>query len=494
MKMMPYLTAVILIVLALTVCLPLPSAAFFGSSPETYSTLTEMTDAMAKEMRADLVGRRLYLDREEIRDDQDGASSPFSGVLANELERALSRAGFAFEGQVLDKIRSDEEQRAAAQKADLVDYKVIVGYRRNAGIVKVYVKLRDNKKDTYSSLKKNYEIAIDKLPVETFADTLDNRLAKLASKFAGGWQRQEQLTVFVAPVVESRKKYSSPFAEYVTRKLKALLSGRYTIKVIEETGDMQKLIANRMVKKPTLDMVMSEEYAGADTLMEGNYLRSMRQTINLAVTLKDLNGKILIRAEDDIPYSLIQYSLENDAAEMLSKITDIEHESSGRVIRISTIKGGDYQVFREGEIVRFTLQVAKPLYVYVYNINPNAEVSLLYPKAGEPESSKAAGITYSIPDSNDSWEIKVEPPFGTDAVKVFASDRKLPLPTVNNQVASRSFQGGTRTLKQVEKTQSELVTRKMINGHDLVDWYRGVTASLGAPLFESTVYVETRAK
>ena len=147
MKMMPYLTAVILIVLALTACLPPPSEAFFGSSPETYSTFTEMTDAMAKEMRADLVGRRLYLDREEIRDDQDGASSPFSGLLANELERALSRAGFVFEGQVLDKVRSDEEQRAAAQKADLVDYKVIVGYRRNAGIVKVYVKLRDNKKD-----------------------------------------------------------------------------------------------------------------------------------------------------------------------------------------------------------------------------------------------------------------------------------------------------------------------------------------------------------
>ncbi|MEI6703078.1 MAG: hypothetical protein WCL71_06020, partial [Deltaproteobacteria bacterium] len=335
MKMIPHLTAVIIIALALSVYLPPPSEAFFGSSPETYDTLTDMTDAMAKEIRADFVGRSLYLDREEIRDDQDGTSSLFSGLLANELERALSRAGFVFEGQVLDKVRSDEEQRAAAQKADLVDYKVIVDYRKNAGTIQVYVKLRDNKKDmAYRSLKKNYAIAIDKLPTDTFADTLDNRLAKLASKFAGGWQRQEQFTVFVAPVVDSRKKYSSPFAEYVTRKFKSLLSGRYTIKVIEETGDMQKLIADRLVKKPTLDMVMSEEYAGAKTLMEGNYLRSTGQTIHLVVTLKDLNGKILIRTEDHIPYSLIQYSLDNDAAETLSKITDIEHESSTKVVRI----------------------------------------------------------------------------------------------------------------------------------------------------------------
>jgi len=489
------LTVINAAILALTLFLATPSQAFFGLSSDGYATLTEMTDAIAKEMSTDFAGRRLYLDREEIRDAQDGSVSSLSGLLANELERALSRTGFVFEGQILDKARSDEELRAAALKADLVDYKIIVNYRRSADKVQVYVKLRDNKKDmAYRSLKENYEIAVNKLPAETFADTLDNRLIKLAGKFAGGWQKQEQLTVFVTPVVESRKKYSSPFAEYVTRKLKAFLSGRYTIKVIEETQDMQKLVADRLVKKPSLDKVMSDEYAGADTLMEGSYLRGIRQSINLAITLKDLNGKILIRAEDDIPYSLIQYSLENDAAEALSRITDIEHESSGGVVRISTIKGGDYQVFRAGEIVRFTLQVAKPLYVYVYNINPDAEVSLLYPKAGEPESSKTPGIIYSIPDSSDSWEIKVEPPFGTDAVKVFASDRKLPLPRVDNQVASRSFQGGARSLARVDKTRSDLATRKMINGRDLVDWYKGVAASLGAPLFESTVYVETRAK
>ncbi len=487
-----------MVALVLAAALPSPSLAFFGSSGDGYDSLTDLADAMAKEMKSDLTGTRLFLEREEIRDEQDGSSSPFSALLANEFERALSRAGFVFEGQLPEKARGAEEQRAAAMKSDmsdLADYKIVVSYRKVADKIQVYVKLRDNKKDmTYRSLKQNYEIPVNKLPAETFADTLDNRLSKLASRFAGGVQRQQQLTVFVTPVLESRKKYSSPFAEYVTRRLKSLLSDRNSIKIIEESRDMQKLMTDHVVKKPTLDMVMSEEYAGAESVLEGSYLRGTQKTINLAVTLKGLNGKILVRAEEDIPYALIQYSLENDAAEALSRITDIEHESPNRIIRISTIKGGDYQVFREGEIVRFTLQVTKPLFVYVYNINTNAEVSLLYPKAGEAEYAKKPGVIYSIPDSSDSWEIKVEPPFGTDAVKVFASDRRLPLPALNNQIASRSFKGGTRSLVRTEKTQGELATQKMINGHDLVDWYKGIAASAGVPLYESTVYVETRPR
>ena len=495
---MKFLKYSAIIVLLLTAALDSPSQAFFGSSTESYENMAELADAIGQEMKSDLTGRHLYLDREEIRDDLDGSSSPVSGLLANELERALSRAGFVFEGQMPTKGRSGGDQRTStvtADLADLADYNVVVSYRTSADKLQVHIKLRDNKKGmTYRSLKQNYEIAISKLPAGILADTLDNRLLKLASRITGVLQKQEQLTVFVTTVLESKKKYSSPFAEYVSLKFKAFLSERSYIKVLEENQDLPKLTAKGMVKKPSLDTAMSDEYAGADAVLEGSYLRGTRQSLNLAITLKGLNGKTLARAEDDIPYSLISYSLENDAAETLSMITDIEHESSNGAIRISTIKGGDYQVFREGEVVRFTLQAKKPLYVYVYNINSNAEVSLLYPKAGAPEIVKSPGIIYSLPDSSDSWEIKVEPPFGTDAVKVFASDHRLPIPSVDDQIASRSFSGGTRSLARIEKIQGELAARKIINGHDLVDWYKGVATSAGVQLYESTVYVETRPK
>jgi hypothetical protein len=191
---------------------------------------------------------------------------------------------------------------------------------------------------------------------------------------------------------------------------------------------------------------------------------------------------------------LIQYSADNDAAETLAQIADTEHESGGETVRISSTKGGAYQVFSEGEIVSFRLQVSRPLYLYVYDINPKGEVNLLYPKAGEPESPKLSGLIHTLPEESDNWVIRVEPPFGTDAVKVFASNRKLPLPKISEYVAARSFIGKTRSLKRVEIVQKQLVSQPAINGRDLVDYYKGIARKTGAALFESTVYIETRGK
>ena len=155
---------------------------------------------------------------------------------------------------------------------------------------------------------------------------------------------------------------------------------------------------------------------------------------------------------------------------------------------------GGIRCFRKGETVSFIIQVTRPLFVYVYDINPNGEVSLLYPKIGEAEQPKQPGLVYTLPDVSDSWEIKVEAPFGKDAVKIFASDRRLPIPGINQQMASRSFNNGTRSLNRVDKVQKELASQSSINGRDIVDYYKGQAARTGAALYESTVYVETRPK
>ena len=62
MKFLKYGAVIILI---LTAALYSPSQAFFGSSTESYETLAELADAMAKEMKSDLAGNRLSLNREE---------------------------------------------------------------------------------------------------------------------------------------------------------------------------------------------------------------------------------------------------------------------------------------------------------------------------------------------------------------------------------------------------------------------------------------------
>ena len=480
----PIVPMLLVCVTLLSLFAPSPAQALFGfgsgteaATPAAYDTLAEMTDAMAREMKEGHAGMglRLYLDREDIREDREVRDVPFAGMLVNELERALSRVGYTFEGHSIDQ----------------ADYALTVSYHRSSGDVIVYLKLNGTKNDSYRNLKGTYRIAQDKLPADCFTETLDAKLERLTRKVAQGWHRAGSLSIAVNPVVEARKKYSSPFSEYATRKLKASLSDTPYFRIIEDKPSTAKA-ATRSITKDTSIAGADALLAGADAVLDGVYLRG-RDTVSMSVSLKDRTGSILADGEENIPSGLIPFSLDNDAAETLAQIADTEHERSGTV-RISTVKGGNYQVFREGETVSFTIQVSKPLYVYIYDINPDGEVSLLFPRQGDPEQPRQPGIIYTIPEMNDSWEIKVEPPFGKDAVKVFASDRRLPFPAISDKVASRSFTGGTRALVRVDTLQQELVSQEQINGRDLVDWYKGSAARLGVQLYESTVYVETRAK
>lgn len=451
-------------------------SAFFGSSE--YSSLSELADGIASEMKDSHAGKSLYLDRDDIRDSADGSVYPFSVSLANELERALSRAGFGFESRSID-------------RADLA---LSVSFHKTADSVRVYLKLKNLRQDlAYRALKGNYELARNKLPSDSFIESLDNRIDKLAVKVAGGWQRATPLKLFVTPMVESRRKYSSPFAEYVTRKIKARLATDMTLKLVEEKPVMTKLASTRSISPAGSALEAGEAaFAGADALLESTYLRGAR-AVSVAVKIKGVDGSVKVFAEETIPEELVQHSMENDAADALATMADTEHEQGGGMISIATTKGGRHQVFHDGEIVQFNIRTGKPLFLYVYDINPNGDATLLYPKIGEPESQRRPGINHLIPDDKDPWEIRVEPPYGTDAVKVFASEKRLPLPRISDQTASKSFSGGTRALKRVE-VQAELSRQNVINARDLVDYYKGVAARMKMPLYESTVYVETRGK
>lgn len=463
----------------LTLCIIMliffPSYALSGDSK--YANLSELADGIAAEMKESHAGKSLYLDREDIRDSDDGSVYPFSSNLANELERALSRAGFGFVSRGID-------------HADLA---LAASFHKTTDSVRVYLKLKNLKRDSaYRALKESYELFRAGLPTDSFTESLDSRIDKLAGKVTGGWQRATPLKLFVAPMVESRRKYSSPFAEYVTSKLKARLAGDQNLRIVEEKPVMAKVAATRSISPAGSALESGEAaFAGADALLEATYLRGAR-AVSVTVKVKGIDGTVKVFAEETIPEELIQHSMENDAADTVATLADTENEQTGGMIAIATTKGGRHQIFHDGEIVQFNVRTGKPLYLYIYDLNPKGEATLLFPKAGEAESPRRPAINHLIPDDKDSWEIKVERPYGTDAVKVFACEKKLPIPRISDQTASRSFSSGTRALASRDKVQAELAVQTVINARDLVDYYKGVAARLTVPLYESTVLVETR--
>jgi len=116
---------------------------------------------------------------------------------------------------------------------------------------------------------------------------------------------------------------------------------------------------------------------------------------------------------------------------------------------------------------------------------------------GETEILRKPGIKYKIPEESaqggGSFTVQTKGPFGIDVNKLFASDRKLPLPKLDKNMPSRSFNGTTRNGDR-QNIQTDLGRSQAINPVDLVDYYRGVAAKKGAKLYETSIFVETRPK
>ena len=94
----------------------------------------------------------------------------------------------------------------------------------------------------------------------------------------------------------------------------------------------------------------------------------------------------------------------------------IDTEMKNDVIMLGTIKGDADPVFYAGESIQFKLQVSKPMYVYLFDIDKEGKVHLLY-DSGKPLQPQK---NYVVPSSDADWEIVVEAPFGREAVKAFA--------------------------------------------------------------------------
>lgn len=189
---------------------------------------------------------------------------------------------------------------------------------------------------------------------------------------------------------------------------------------------------------------------------------------------------------------MIPYSTLNQAAGTLAMVADVAGQGSQKLVKLNTTKGDRFQVYRAGEKVQFLIQVARPLYVYLYGINTKNEVTLLYPGPDQRARALPSGTIHAVPGDHESWEIVVGPPFGTDVVKLFASEAPLPVPTISDKTTAKSFSGGTRTLVQRPVVQRQLALQKVINGFDLVDYYKGSAAALGLTLYEDSLFVQTR--
>ena len=467
MKRSVFLTYIILLCFFV---IPKASFAFWG-----YSSLSRLTNAAAGDLKEKVGIKKVHLEIDLIMDTKTGETSNLSTYLVNEFEASFSNAGLSL---------VDDPENS--------DFIINSGYQRSEGVVTIFVKFRSKDGSSYNSLM--YKIKEEKLPADCFIDSIETKAYKLANKIV---QNQRGLIIFVNPIVKADVKFSSPFSDYMTQKIKNNMITWGENQIISEKPKIAKLSNTRGLKRKvkTMKNIASSDayFTGASAVIEGKYYENADDVI-ISLSLKDLNGLILATTDETIDKSIINMSLKNPDAEKISMIADVTNELHGDMVKISTTKGSQFQVYYSGESIRFNILVGQPLYVYIYSINSKKEVDLLYPYEGDSSRLLMPNNLYTLPAEEDDWEIVVEKPFGLDIVKVFASDKQLPVPSFDANIASRSFEGSTRALRQRKKAQADLSQQKIINHLDLVDFYKGVSQSLNAHLYEDSIFVETKER
>lgn len=440
-----------------------------------FTKLSDLVTTTARKLALETNAKKVLLYRSDIIDSVTGETcNPFSVYLRDALEAGFSHQGF---------IMVDDEGDA--------DLRVRASYRRDGALVRVFIKYWWGADDKYNSLAQR--IRADRLPMDAFAENLDVKMKCLVGRLL---QERRMQKIMVNPLLEANDKYASEFSNFLTLKIKTAITEHGMNELVAEKPARRVIARTRglVAAKKVKNLQTSDAaIAGADAVLEGVYFKSP-QGMQLHLELKAMDGAVLASADGDVEKNLITLSLENPQAKDSAKILDVAGSKNAGKVRVSTTKGGGHSLYYAGQAVQFRLQVAEPLYVYVFTRDAKGATSLLYPYAGDPVRRLQPNRVYTIPGEQDDWEIQVEPPFGLDTVKVFASEVPLPLPRLDRGVRTRSFVGNTRALGRRKKAQTELADMGSINPVDLVDYFRGAAFTHGTRLYEDSVFVETQAR
>jgi hypothetical protein len=87
---------------------------------------------------------------------------------------------------------------------------------------------------------------------------------------------------------------------------------------------------------------------------------------------------------------------------------------------------GDGAIYRCGDKLTVFVRASQDCYLYLIYHDADGNDILIYPNARQANNRILSGIIYQIPDARDTFDFKVQPPFGTELLKAIVSSEPLP--------------------------------------------------------------------
>lgn len=182
-----------------------------------------------------------------------------------------------------------------------------------------------------------------------------------------------------------------------------------------------------------LDPVLKASYGkfieetGAEALLSGRFFVE-GDSVRIRFELTDLSSGTLIGAGDwKVPTSAVPaYASVRPASGTVERARELSTLSSatpgGMKVSVSTDRGSG-AAYRVGEPLAVLVGVTKDAFVRVYHVDSTGRIQLIWPnRFGGGNGKVVAGETIRLPpDANAPFAFVMEPPYGTEFIKVIAS-------------------------------------------------------------------------
>ncbi len=254
-------------------------------------------------------------------------------------------------------------------------------------------------------------------------------------------------------VVDAKDKDSSGLSAYLSDMFRNAMAESQLFAPLDEKKALRGLSSETLRQRGTRGISAKHQkktetanlvavLADAQGVLKGKAWRQ-GSTVAANVEIYDMDDTMITAASVDIPNEIFPERMINPPqAPILESISSTPQtvgaaniSKGGLSAQIATDHGENEPLYRKGEHIRFIVRINQDAWVYLFDINPQNEVVLLYPVDENGElahdrecgSRLQSGSPLVLPGDGCSYDLVADEPYGKDAVWAVASRTPLNL-------------------------------------------------------------------
>jgi len=248
---------------------------------------------------------------------------------------------------------------------------------------------------------------------------------------------EKPITVAVARSTYQETDLSSEFGSYLIEKIEGVMTKESSIfNVISQKVFQDELKKGQI---PIADCVLgrfnSEKQPVIAQLKGLIFARYWEKPDSIEIKLELLEvgkGTLLGADSVELPRDILPaglaYKPANDkiAEEGMRAFGDVSTSTGNSNLKVKVwADKGEGSVYKKDEIIRFHFRASMDCYVYLYHMDAQGQVNLLFPNGFNKNNFVKANQVYTIPDETWNFDLQITPPFGAEMVKAVASLQPL---------------------------------------------------------------------